>query len=90
MLRPRINQFSFYSELYSKIQGDNILKTIDSVVDFSFINDLLEDSYCKNFGRPAKEPEMMCKLLILQYLYNLSDKRVIEEASLNLALSLLL
>lgn len=27
----------------------------------------------------------MAKLLILQYLYNLSDVKVIEEASLNLA-----
>jgi len=54
-------------------------------VDFSFINELLENSYCKEFGRPAKEPEMMCKLLFLQHIYNLSDERVIEEASLNLA-----
>ena len=46
---------------------------------------MLEDSYSKQFGRPAKEPEMMAKLLILQYLYNLSDVKVIEEASLNLA-----
>jgi len=28
---------------------------------------------------------MMAKLLIVQYLYNLSDVKVIEEASLNLA-----
>jgi len=37
------------------------------------------------FGRPAKEPEMMSKLLILQYLYNLSDEKIIEECALNLA-----
>src|SRR5690606_38732543 len=58
---------------------------ISSVVDFSFINSLLEDTYCKNLGRPAKEPEMMCKLLLLQHLYNLSDEVVIEDATLNLA-----
>ena len=34
---------------------------------FSFINELLADSYCKNNGRPAKEPELMLKLLFLQY-----------------------
>ena len=55
------------------------------MVDFSFNNKLLKDSYCKNFGRPAKEPELMCKLLFLQQLYNLSDEKVIEEANLNLA-----
>ena len=71
--------------LYDKIPDSHILKKISGNVDFSFINSLLEDSYCKNFGRPAKEPEMMAKLLILQYLYNLSDVKVIEEARLNLA-----
>jgi transposase len=54
-------------------------------VDFSFINELLKDKYCTNFGRPAKEPELMCKLLFLQHLYNLSDEKVIEESELNIA-----
>ena len=85
MLRLKPKQLSFHSLLYDKIPENHILKRIDSVVDFSFINELLKGSYCKEFGRPAKEPEMMCKLLFLQHLYNLSDERVIEEASLNLA-----
>lgn len=58
---------------------------INDAVDFSFINKLLENSYSKYYGRPAKEPELMVKLLVLQYLYKLSDERVIEDASLNLA-----
>lgn len=85
MLRQETKQLSLHSLLYNKIPKNHILKKIDSVVNFSFINQLLEDSYCKTFGRPAKEPEMMCKLLFLQHLYNLSDEKVIEEASLNLA-----
>lgn len=79
MLREnKERQNSFYSTLYEKIPESHILKQIDKAVDFSFINDLLESSYCKNFGRPAKEPEMMMRLLFLQYIYNLSDVRVIE------------
>ena len=85
MLRQEQKQMSLYSTLYNKIPENHILKKIYSVVDFSFINNLLEDSYCKNFGRPAKEPELMCKLLFLQHLYNLSDERVIEDTGLNLA-----
>ena len=86
MLREnKERQNSFYSTLYEKIPESHILKQIDKSVDFSFINDLLESSYCKNFGRPAKEPEMMMKLLFLQYIYNLSDVKVIEEANCNLA-----
>ena len=85
MLRPKPKQLSFHSSLYNKIPANHILKKIDSVVDFSFINELLSTSYSKEFGRPAKEPELMCKLLFLQHLYNLSDEKVIEEAELNIA-----
>ena len=77
-------QQSLHCLLYDKIPESHILKKVSQAVDFSFINELLEGSYCKNFGRPAKEPEMMMKLLFLEYLYNLSDVRVIEEASFNL------
>lgn len=85
MLRLEPKQSSFHSVLYNKIPENHILKGISRVVDFSFINELLENCYRKNFGRPAKEPEMMCKLLFLQHLYNHSDEEVILEARLNLA-----
>lgn len=86
MLRESTNrQLSFYSALYDKIPDNHLLKRIDRAVDFGFINEILADSYCKDWGRPAKEPELMLKLLLLQYLYNLSDVKVIEEANINLA-----
>lgn len=85
MLKNTPNQLSIYSVLYDKIPNNHILKLIGANVDFEFINALLKDSYCKHFGRPAKEPALLAKLLILQYLYNLSDVKVIEEARLNLA-----
>ena len=34
---------------------------------------------------PQKKPEMLVKLLILKYLYNLSDVQVINETNINLA-----
>ena len=85
MLRKEKKQLSFYSVLYEKIPKGHILKKIDEAVDFSFVNELLKDSYCENFGRPAKEPELMMRLLFLQKLYDLSDVRIIEEAGYNLA-----
>lgn len=84
MLREKEKQLSLYNMLYDKIPETHLLKRIEKAVDFSFINDLLADSYCKNNGRPAKEPEMMMKLLFLQHIYSLSDIRVIEEATYNL------
>lgn len=85
MLRESEKQYSIYSILYDRIPENHILKKINSSVDFSFLNTLLEGSYCKYYGRPAKEPEMMAKLLVLQHLYCLSDERVVGETSVNLA-----
>lgn len=85
MLKDKDMQLSIYSLLYDKIPEKHTLKLLQDNVDFSFINKLLEKSYCKYYGRPAKEPELMVKILVLQYLYNLSDEQVIEDASLHLA-----
>ena len=85
MLRANQSQMNFFSVLYDRIPEDHLLKRIAKAVDFSFINDLVADSYCAAFGRPAKEPELMAKLCILERLYDLSDVKVIEEANCNLA-----
>lgn len=85
MLREREKQLSFQSMLYNKIPEDHLLKSVDRAVDFSFINELVAGSYCQNFGRPAKEPEMMAKLLFLEYIYDLSDVKVIERGNCDLA-----
>src|SRR3954466_2678645 len=85
MLKDKDMQLSIYSILYDKIPEKHTLKLLKDNVDFSFINKLLEMSYCKYYGRPAKEPELMVKILVLQYLYDLSDEQVVEDASLHLA-----
>ena len=85
MLRNEPKQFNMYSILYNRIPENHMLKLINNAVDFSFINGLLEDSYCKYYGRPAKEPEMMLRLLIIKHLYDLSDEKLIEDTSVNLA-----
>ena len=41
---------SLYSILYDKIPQDHVLKSIDKVVDFDFINTMLEGSYSKHYG----------------------------------------
>lgn len=85
MLKDKYHQLSISSSLYNKIPENHTLKLINKAVDFSFVTELIEDSYNKYYGRPAKDPEMMVRLLVIKHLYNLSDERVIEEASLNLA-----
>jgi transposase len=71
--------------LYDNIPENHILKTINKAIDLKFVNKLLESSYCKYYGRPAKEPEMMLRIQILKYLYNLSDEQLIQDLTVNLA-----
>ncbi|WP_142332993.1 IS1182 family transposase [Bacillus sp. AFS073361] len=85
LLNHNQSSLSFHSELYSFVPADHILRRVHEVVDFSFINDLVKDSYCVYYGRPANEPELLFRLLFLQFLYNLSDERVIEDSQYNLA-----
>lgn len=83
--RNNQTEMSFHAELYKLIPEDHLLRKINRIVDFSFIFELVEHSYCQYYGRPANEPEVLFRLLFLQFLYNLSDERVVQEAQVNLA-----
>lgn len=85
MLRTGPKQLSLYSLLYDNIPENHILKTINKAIDLEFVNKQLESSYCKYYGRPAKEPEMMLRIQILKYLYNLSDEQLVQDLNVNLA-----
>ena len=75
-----------YEGLYEKIiPPGHILRRLKENLDFSFVNPMLRKQYCETFGRPAKEPEMMFKLLFLKKLYDLSDERVISSAQTDMA-----
>ena len=75
-----------YQGLYDAIiPEDHLLRRIKENIDFSFVNPMLRKQYCENFGRPAKEPEMMFKLLFLKKLYDLSDEALISNAQTDMA-----
>ena len=87
MLRScKQTKISLYRDLYDLIvPQDNILRKIKDNIDFSFVNPMLKESYCEHYGRPAKEPEMIFKLLFLKKLYDLSDERLVNNARVNMA-----
>ena len=62
---------------------DHLLMRMQRTVDFSFIMPLVEDCY-SSLGRKAYDPVCMVKLLILQTLYDLSERDVVEQADTNL------
>lgn len=85
MLKPKSSQLSFYGDhIYDRvIPDDHFLKQLDKAIDFSFVNDLCRDAYNPDIGRPAYEPQMIFKMLFLQFLYNISDCRIEEEVNFN-------
>jgi len=75
-----------YQGLYDLIvPQDHLLRRIKDNIDFSFVNPMLKKQYCEHFGRPAKEPEMMFKLMFLKKIYDLSDVRLINSAQTDMA-----
>ena len=86
MIKAQQPELSRFAELYELlIPKDHLLKKIDALLDFSFICDLVRDSYNQHYGRPAVHPERVMRLLFLQFLYGLSDEQVIQDAQVNLA-----
>lgn len=62
---------------------DHLLMRMLRTIDFSFIPPLVEDCY-SDLGRRAYDPVTMVKLLLLQTLYDLSEREVVEHADTNL------
>lgn len=74
-------QFSDYSDLYDLIiPPDNLLRRINDLVDFSFIQKELMDKYSQDNGRMAESPVMMFKYLLLKTIYDISDVDVVERS----------
>ena len=50
-------QLSFYSGLYEKIPETHFLKQVDWAVDFSFVNKIMEERYCRtgDGSKPLKK-----------------------------------
>ncbi len=77
---------SLYQGLYDAIiPQKHLLRRIKENIDFSFVNPMLRKQYCENFGRPAKEPEMMFKLMFLKKLYDLSDEQLVSRAQTDMS-----
>ena len=88
MLENRYKQITIseHISLYDKIiSKDHFLRKLKENIDFSFVNKLVKKEYSEAYGRPAKEPEMMYKLLFLQTKDLLSDREVIERAKTDMA-----
>lgn len=68
------------------VPENHLLRRIDATVDFSFIHELCAPLYCSDNGRPAIDPEVIFRMLIVGYLYGIkSEARLEEEINYNMA-----
>ena len=72
--------------LENLVPENHLLRKIEKVIDFSFINEICKPYYCEDNGRPAIEPEILFRMLFIGYLYGIrSERRLVEEVKVNVA-----
>ncbi|WP_025692901.1 IS1182 family transposase [Paenibacillus zanthoxyli] len=75
-----------YIELYNiLVPPDHMLRKMDELVDFSFVYEELQESYCHDNGRTAQDPVRMFKYLLLKSMFDLSDVDLVERSKTDLA-----
>jgi len=79
---PQENFFDSYIK-DNFLPKEHELLQIKEKVDFSFIEKETKDLYSKGSGRPSYPPEVMFKILFLEFYYNLSDVEVAKQMKFN-------
>jgi transposase len=68
------------------VPEDHLLRKIDEHIDFEFINEICKPYYCLDNGRPAIEPKVLFKMLLIGYLFGIrSERRLVDEIWVNVA-----
>jgi len=84
----RQNQYAknfFDSYVYENLlPSQHILLDIKEQIDFSFVEEELKDLYDFDNGRPSYPPEVLFKMLFLEFYYNLSDVEIVKQVRYNI------
>ena len=85
--KPELEQQEFeLVSIRSLVPEGHLLRKVDAAVDFSFIRDRVKHLYCEDNDRPALDPVVLFKLLLLGYLYGVrSERQWMREVEVNVA-----
>ena len=85
--RPAVQEVLFIpGRLSDIIPDDHILKRINAAVSFSWVDDLVKDTYDERQGRPCIEPERALRLMLCGFLHGIAqDRKLMREAQVNVA-----
>jgi transposase len=68
------------------VPQDHLLRKIDKHIKFDFIYEKMKKLYCENNGRPAIDPVVLFKMLLIGYLFGIrSERQLIKEIEVNIA-----
>ena len=76
--QEQANPMFHYFQMEDLVPEDHILRQIDEAVDFSFVRDVASDCYCPDNGRPGIDPELVVRMILIGYLYNLSRESALS------------
>lgn len=85
MQGKRHNQSRLIQEINIEmlVPQNYILRHIDRAVDLSFIRERTKDLYTEGLGRYSIPPELVLRLFLLQYLFDLSDRALQGEVAMH-------
>jgi len=82
--KPNKQKDFFDSYVYENLlPAEHILLDIKDKIDFSFVEEETKDLYDCQLGRPSYPPEVLFKMLFLEFYYNLSDVEVASQVKYN-------
>lgn len=61
------------------VPHDHFLRTVDALIDFSFIERIASPYYCPDNGRPAIPPITLFKMIFIGYFYGVRSERQLEK-----------
>lgn len=83
MIKNTNNSPSFFSNLFDMLNQSHPLYQLADKIDWGKFETAFAPLYCQDNGRPGKPVRLMCGLLILKHVRNLSDESVVEQWSEN-------
>jgi len=79
MYKPKRSQMSFYDRVYEvTVPQNHFLRKLERVLDWDGFESQLSALY-HDRGRQAHNPVLMFKAIVLQFLYDLSDRKLQEQ-----------
>ena len=83
MLKRTSKQLSIFSSLEDMLSHQHPLFQLSNKINWECFENAFSPLYCNTNGRPAHPIRLMCGLLILKHLRNVSDEMVVSQWSEN-------